>query len=62
MAIGPISSGATAANGERFYARVPFDSGIGADGIPFWEFTAPLALDSGAVGAIFKVPPSGRWR
>jgi len=24
----------------------------------FWEFTAPLVLDSGAVGVIFKVPPS----
>jgi Tannase and feruloyl esterase len=58
LAIGPIFRGATTANGERFYARFPFDSGIGAGGIPFWEFTAPLALDSGAVGAIFKVPPS----
>jgi pimeloyl-ACP methyl ester carboxylesterase len=58
LAIGPIFSGATLRNGERFYAPFPFDSGIGAGGIPFWEFTAPLALDSGAVGAIFKVPPS----
>jgi len=58
LAIGPIFSGATRSNGQRFYASFPFDSGIGAGGIPFWEFTAPLALDSGAVGAIFKVPPS----
>jgi feruloyl esterase len=58
LAIAPIFSGATQSNGERFYARFPFDSGIGAGGIPFWEFTAPLVLDSGAVGAIFKVPPS----
>jgi hypothetical protein len=47
LAIGPIFSGATLRNGERFYAPFPFDSGIGAGGIPFWEFTAPLALDSG---------------
>ena len=58
IAIAPIFRGATTANGRRFYAGFPFDSGVGAGGIPFWEFTAPLALDSGAVGTIFKVPPS----
>ena len=58
IAIAPIFSGATTSNGTRFYAPFPFDSGIGGNGIPFWEFTAPLVLDSGAVGAIFKVPPS----
>ena len=58
IAIAPIFSGATTSNGERFYASFPFDRGIGGGGIPFWEFTAPLVLDSGAVGVIFKVPPS----
>ena len=58
LAIGPIFSGATTADGTPFYASFPFDAGIGGGGIPFWEFTAPLVLDSGAVGAIFKVPPS----
>jgi pimeloyl-ACP methyl ester carboxylesterase len=58
IAIAPIFRGATTSNGRRFYAGFPFDSGVGAGGIPFWEFTAPLALDSGAVGTIFKVPPS----
>ncbi len=58
IAIEPIFSGATTSNGEPFYAPFPYDSGIGGGGIPFWEFTAPLALDSGAVGVIFKVPPS----
>ena len=58
IAIAPIFSGATTSNGEHFYAPFPFDSGIGSGGIPFWEFTAPLVLDSGAVGTIFKVPPS----
>jgi len=58
LAIAPIFSGATTSNGERFYAPFPFDGGIGGNGIPFWEFTAPLLLDSGAVGTIFKVPPS----
>ena len=58
LAIAPIFSGATTSNGERFYASFPYDSGLGAGGIPFWEFIAPLNLDSGAVGVIFKVPPS----
>jgi hypothetical protein len=58
LAIAPIFSGATLSNGRRFYAPFPYDSGIAGGGIPFWEFTAPLVLDSGAVGAIFKVPPS----
>jgi feruloyl esterase len=57
-AIEPIFKGATTRNGTPFYAPFPYDSGIAGGGIPFWEFTAPLMLDSGAVGAIFKVPPS----
>jgi feruloyl esterase len=57
IAIAPIFSGATTRNGERFYSSFPYDSGIAGGGIPFWEFTAPLVLDSGAVGLIFKVPP-----
>jgi feruloyl esterase len=55
--INAIAKGATISGGERFYASFPFDPGIGGNGVPFWEFTAPLALDSGAVGVIFKVPP-----
>jgi len=58
LVIDAIAKGATTTNGERFYASFPYDSGIAGGGIPFWEFTAPLALDSGAVGTIFQVPPS----
>jgi feruloyl esterase len=58
LAIAPIFGGATTSNGERFYSTFPYDSGISGNGIPFWEFTAPLVLDSGAVGVIFKVPPA----
>jgi feruloyl esterase len=57
LAIGPIFRGARASNGP-FYASFPYDPGIGGAGVPFWEFTAPLVLDSGAVGVIFKVPPT----
>jgi len=56
-AIAPIFSGATDGNGDVFYRSFPYDSGLGAGGIAFWEFTAPVLLDSGAVGLIFKVPP-----
>lgn len=38
-------------------SQLPFDAGLGAGGIAFWEFTAPVALDSGAVGLIFNVAP-----
>ncbi len=58
LVIDGIAKGATTSNGERFYASFPYDPGIAGGGVPFWEFIAPLNLDSGAVGAIFKVPPS----
>jgi feruloyl esterase len=57
-AIAPIFSGATISDGTPFYAPFYFDSGVGGGGIAFWEFTAPLQLDSGSVGTIFQVPPS----
>jgi feruloyl esterase len=57
VAIAPIFSGAVTSSGAPIYASFPYDSGHGAGGIAFWEFTAPLQLDSGAVGMIFKVPP-----
>lgn len=56
-AIGKIFAGPTTSDGKTIYASFPYDPGIAGTGIPFWEFTAPLALDSGAVGLIFKVPP-----
>lgn len=56
-AIGKIFSGPTTRNGDRIYASFPYDPGIAQPGNAFWEFTAPLQLDSGAVGMIFKVPP-----
>ena len=56
-AIAPIFSGAVTSTGAAVYSSFPFDSGLGAGGIAFWEFTAPVALDSGAVGLIFKSPP-----
>ena len=58
-AIDPIfSGGARTSDGQRFYAGFPYDPGVGSGGVPFWEFTAPLALDTSAVGVIFKVPPA----
>ncbi|MGY4827302.1 tannase/feruloyl esterase family alpha/beta hydrolase [Sphaerotilaceae bacterium SBD11-9] len=56
-AIAPIFSGAVTSTGTSFYASFPYDPGIAGSGIPFWEFIAPVALDSGGVGIIWKVPP-----
>jgi hypothetical protein len=57
-AIAPIFSGATTSTGAAVYASFPYDAGLGSGGIPFWEFFAPLVLDSGAVGIIFGTPPA----
>ncbi len=58
LVVDGIFKGATTSNGERFYSTFPYDSGTGAGGIAFWEFTASLVLDAGAVGTIFQVAPS----
>jgi feruloyl esterase len=57
-AIAQIFAGATTSTGAAVYTSFPYDAGLGANGIPFWEFIAPVALDSGAVGVIFGVPPA----
>jgi hypothetical protein len=56
-AIEPIFTGATTSTGTSFYASFPYDPGVASSGIPFWEFIAPVALDTGGVGQIWKVPP-----
>jgi feruloyl esterase len=56
-AIGNIFAGPKDAHGRSIYASFPFDTGLGAGGIAFWEFIAPLVLDSGAIGFVFKTPP-----
>jgi hypothetical protein len=57
-AIGNIFAGPKDGEGRPIYASFPYDAGLGAGGIAFWEFIAPLVLDSGAVGFIFKTPPA----
>lgn len=57
-AIGRIFSGPATSDGQRIYASFPYDPGLAQPGNGFWEFFAPLVLDSGAVGLIFKVPPA----
>lgn len=56
-ALAPIFSGATKADGTSFYASFPVDPGVAGGGVPFWEFLAPILLDTGGVGIIWKVPP-----
>ncbi len=56
--VADIFRGATTSDGSPFYAGFPFDSGFGSSNVAFWEFFAPINLDSGAVGFIFKVPPA----
>jgi len=56
--VADVFRGATTSDGNPFYAGFPFDSGFGTGNVAFWEFFAPINLDSGAVGFIFKVPPA----
>lgn len=62
-AIGKIFSGPTTSGGSLIYSSFPWDSGISGgssatnSGVAFWEFFAPLNLDSGAVSMVFSTPP-----
>jgi feruloyl esterase len=58
IAIGNIFAGPKDAHGRPIYASFPYDAGHGASGTVFWEFIAPMVLDPGAVGFIFKTPPA----
>ncbi|HUN92793.1 MAG TPA: tannase/feruloyl esterase family alpha/beta hydrolase, partial [Burkholderiaceae bacterium] len=51
-------AGPTTPDGRPIYARFPFDSGHGSVNTVFWEFIAPILLDPGAVGFVFKTPPA----
>lgn len=55
--IGKRFAGETTSAGSRFYSSFPYDAGIGSGNTAFWNFTAPPALDSGAVAFIWQVPP-----
>lgn len=55
--IAKIFSGPTTSNGNKIYASFPYDAGLAGSGYGFWEFTAPLVLDSGGVGLIWGAPP-----
>jgi feruloyl esterase len=49
--------GAKTSAGTKIYASFPYDNGLATSDWSFWKFTAPLVLDSGAVGLIWQVPP-----
>ncbi|HSI61205.1 MAG TPA: tannase/feruloyl esterase family alpha/beta hydrolase [Ideonella sp.] len=50
-------AGVTTESGTRIYASFPYDAGLGSGNTAFWNFTAPLVLDSGATAMIWQVPP-----
>ncbi len=50
-------AGLTTESGKKIYASFPFDAGLGGGNTAFWNFTAPVALDSGATALIWQVPP-----
>jgi feruloyl esterase len=56
-AIAKLFAGATTSTGTKIYSSFGYDNGLATDGWAFWKFTAPVVLDTGAVGLIFQVPP-----
>jgi feruloyl esterase len=57
VAIGNIFSGARTSTGTQFYASFPYDSGHATPDASFWEFIAPLILDSSALAFVMGTPP-----
>jgi hypothetical protein len=55
-----IFKGATTSDGKAFYSSFPWDAGHGTAGVAFWEFTASMNLDPGAVGFVMGTPPEKR--
>jgi hypothetical protein len=56
-AIASIFTGPNDSGGRPLYSSFPFDAGHAANGTAFWDFIAPLILDSSALGFIFGTPP-----
>lgn len=52
-----VFAGAATSSGDSIYAPFPYDPGLVEPGWGFWKFTAPVALDSAAVGYVFSSPP-----
>jgi Tannase and feruloyl esterase len=52
-----IFNGPKTSDGKLIYSSFPFDGGLGAPGVAFWEFTASLNLDSGSA-QIWQTPPT----
>jgi hypothetical protein len=52
-----IFNGTTTSDGKQIYSSFPFDGGLNAPGVAFWEFTASLNLDSGSA-QIWQTPPT----
>jgi hypothetical protein len=53
-----VFAGPTTTRGTRIYNSFPYDPGIAGNDVAFWEFMAPLMMDSGAVAMVFQVPPA----
>jgi pimeloyl-ACP methyl ester carboxylesterase len=55
-----IYEGARTSTGAPIYSSFPYDPGLTQGSWSFWQFFAPLVLDSGAVGFVFTSPPDAR--
>ena len=55
--VGNILAGAVTSDGQPIYQSFPVDAGIATGSFEFWDFFAPLVLDSGSVGFVMSTPP-----
>ncbi len=58
VAIGNVFAGAKTSSGVPIYSSFPFDTGLVAGDVLFWDFVSPLILDSSVVGFVFGTPPA----
>lgn len=57
VVVGKRFAGLSTPLGAKIYTTFPYDTGLGGGNTAFWNFTAPLSLDSGATAFIWQVPP-----
>ena len=57
VVVGKRFAGLSTPLGAKIYTTFPYDAGLGGGNTAFWNFTAPLSLDSGATAFIWQVPP-----
>ncbi len=57
QALAAVQTGFQNEQGKAFYVNFPWDPGIAGRNWAQWKFVNAMALDPGAIGSVFAVPP-----